>query len=328
MKIRNVLKYVIAFGAAAWLVAQTPPPTPAQQPPKPPVTQPGTPAIKDPSTEAKTPGAAGPLVIVSPETVVLTVGSEKMTRAEFEELLAALPDQVRAQAAAPGPGRKRLADQLAEILALAQEARKRKIDQTPAVKQMLMIQSDQVLAGTLAKQVSDEAKPTEAALRAYYDGHKGQYETAKASHILIRVKGSPAAVKPGTKELTDEEALAKAQEIRKKLLAGADFAATAKAESDDAVSAAQGGSLGTFPHGQMVPPFDQAAFSLPLNQISEPVKSQFGYHIIKVEERSAKTFEQARPEIEKQLKPQMTREAMDTIKKQIPVTLDESYFGK
>src|SRR5690242_20703734 len=106
MKTVNTLKYAIPF-AAALLAAQTPPaPAPAQQPPKPPVTQPGTPGpVKDPSTEAKTPGAAGPLVIVSPETVVLTVGSEKMTRAEFEELLTALPDQVRSTAGVPGPGR-------------------------------------------------------------------------------------------------------------------------------------------------------------------------------------------------------------------------------
>jgi peptidyl-prolyl cis-trans isomerase C len=329
MKSLNVLKYLIPLSAAAILTAQPPPKPPAQQPPKPPVTQPGTPApVKEPGVEAKSPGTSGPMVIVSPDTVVLTVGGEKLTRAQFEELLAALPDQVRTAASGPGPGRRQLGNQLAEIMSLAQEARKRKLDQTSAVKQMIMIQSDQILAGSLAKQVSDEAKPSEAALRTYYDGHKSQYETAKASHILIRFKGSPAPVKPNGKDLSDEEALAKAQDIRKKLLAGGDFAATAKAESDDAVSAAQGGSLGTFPRGQMVPPFDQAAFSLPLNQISEPVKSQFGYHIIRVEERINKSFEEARPDIEKQMKPQMAREAMDGIKKQIPVTLDDSYFGK
>src|SRR5260370_19741776 len=292
MKSLNVLKCLIPFCAAVSLAAQQTPQPPAQQPPKPPVTQPGTPApVKPPGAEASSPGTSGPMVIVSPDTVVLIVGGEKMTRAQLEELLAASPDQVRATASGTGPGRRRLGDQLGEIMSLAQEARKRKLDQTSAVKQMIMIQSDQILAGSLAKQVTDETKPTEAALRAYYDGHKGQYETAKASHILIRFKGSPAAAKPGSKELSEEEALAKAQEIRKKLLAGGDLAATAKAESDDAVSAPQGGSLGTSSHGQMVPAFDQAAFSLPLNQISEPVKSQFGYHIIRVEERSSKSFE-------------------------------------
>jgi parvulin-like peptidyl-prolyl isomerase len=165
-------------------------------------------------------------------------------------------------------------------------------------------------------------------MHAYFDKHKAEFEHVKASHILIRVKGSSAPARPGQKDLTDEEALAKAQEIRKKLVDGADFAATAKAESDDVGSGSKGGSLGTFGHGQMVPPFEQAAFSLPLNQISEPVKSQFGFHIIKVEERISRTFEEAKPDLEKQLGPQMTREALDNIRKQAQVNLDDAYFGK
>jgi parvulin-like peptidyl-prolyl isomerase len=77
-----------------------------------------------------------------------------------------------------------------------------------------------------------------------------------------------------------------------------------------------------------VGPFDQAAFSLPVGQISEPVKSPFGYHIIKVEEHKTKTFEEARPDIEKQMKPQLTREAMDRIKKQQTVDINGAYFGE
>jgi parvulin-like peptidyl-prolyl isomerase len=77
-----------------------------------------------------------------------------------------------------------------------------------------------------------------------------------------------------------------------------------------------------------VPPFEQEAFTLPLNQISEAVKSQFGYHIIKVEERTSKNFEEAKPDLEKQLGPQMTREALDKIRKQAQVTIDDAYFGK
>ena len=65
-----------------------------------------------------------------------------------------------------------------------------------------------------------------------------------------------------------------------------------------------------------------------MGEVGEPVKTMFGYHIIKVEERKAKTFEEAKPDIEKKIKPQMTREAMDRIGKQTPVVLDENYFGK
>jgi len=265
---------------------------------------------------------------VAPDTVVITVGAEKLTRAQFEQLLAALPENVRASATASGRGKHQLAEQLAEVLAIAQEARKRKLDQSPAIQQIIALQTDQVLAGALARQISNDNKPDEAAMHAYFDAHKADYERVKASHILIRFKGSSAPARPGQKDLTEEEALAKAQEVRKKLLDGADFAATAKAESDDVGSGSKGGSLGTFGHGQMVPPFEQAAFSLPLNQISEPVKSQFGYHIIKVEERTSKTFVEAKPELEKQLGPQQTREALDNIRKQAQITIDDAYFGK
>jgi parvulin-like peptidyl-prolyl isomerase len=258
----------------------------------------------------------------------MTVGDEKLTRAQFEELLAALPENVRATAAGGGRGKRQLAEQLAEVLAIAQEARKRKIDQTPAVKQIIALQTDQVLAGALARQISSETKPDEAAMHAYFDQHKSEFERVKASHILIRFKGSSAPARPNQKDLSDEEALAKAHDIRKQLLGGADFATLAKAESDDTGSGAKGGSLGTFGHGQMVPPFEQAAFTLPLNQVSEPVKSQFGYHIIKVEERTSKNFEEAKPDLEKQLGPQLTREALDKIHKQAAINIDDAYFGK
>ena len=295
---------------AGVLVAQQPAAPPAQTPP---TARPAAPLLQPP---------------VGPDTVVLTIGTEKLTRAQFEQLLGALPDNVRASASSPGRGRRQLGEQLAEVIAIAQEARKRKLDQNPAVQQIVALQTDQVLAGALARQIAGEIKPDDAAIHSYYDQHKSEFESVKASHILIRFKGSGAPARPNQKELSDEEALAKAQDLRKKLVAGADFAATAKTESDDVGSGSKGGSLGAFGHGQMVPPFEQAAFSLPLNQISEPVKSQFGYHIIKVEERTSKTFDQAKPEIEKQLGPQLTREAMEKIRKQTQVTIDDAYFGK
>lgn len=326
MRLFNTTKFTIMLSAATLAVAQ-PPATP--QPAKPPATRPATPApVKEPAKEATANAPAGPLVVVAPETVVLTVGGYKVTRAQFEELLTVLPDNMRAAAAAPGPGRRQVGEQLAELKSIAEEARKRKVDQTPGIQQLIAIQTDNVLAGALAKRITDEIKADEPTLKAYYDAHKSQYEQVKASHVLIRFQGSRVPLKPNQKDLTDAEALAKATEIRKQIIAGGDFAAIAKAESDDSGSGAQGGSLGSFPHGQMVAPFDQAAFSLPLGQISEPVKSPFGYHIIKVEEHNTKSFEEARPEIEKQIKPQLTKEAMDRIKKQLPVTLDDAYFGK
>ena len=283
-------------------------------------------AQQQPPKPAAAAPAAAPESILPPDTVVLTIGDQKLTRDQFEQLLAALAQNGR-PAATPA-ARRQVAEQYGELETLAQEARKRKMDQNPATKQMMAIQSDNFLASALARQVSEDVKLSDTDIQAYYNMHKAEYEEAQASHILIRFKGSQVPLKPNQKDLTDEEALAKAQDIRKKLAGGADFAALAKAESDDAGSGANGGSLGKFSHGQMVPPFDQAAFSLPVGQLSEPVKTQFGYHIIKVESRSSKTFEQAKPYIEKQIKPKLTQEALDKIKHQTPVTLNDSYFGK
>ena len=289
-------------------------PAPAQAP-KPPAQAPKAP-----------PSLAPPPAPVSPNAVVLTVGEDKLTRAQFEQLLEALAANGRPTNT---PAAKRqVAQQLGELRALAQEARKRKLELDPAVQTMMAIQADQVLAATLSRQVGNNVKVDDAAMHAYYDSHKSQYEQVKASHILIRFKGSQVPLKPNEKDLTEEEALAKAQDIRKQIVAGGDFAALAKAESDDSGSGANGGSLGTFPRGQMVAQFEQAAFELPAGQLSQPVKTPFGYHIIKVDEHAAKSFEEAKPAIEQQMKPQLTREALEQIQKQAHVTMDEAYFGK
>ena len=283
--------------------------------------QPATPPslANPPSNESK--------LQLAPDAVVLTVGTQKVTRAQFEELLAALAQNGRA---ATTPAAKRqVADQVGEIMALAQEARKRKMDQEPSVRQIIAIQTDQVLANFLAKQVSNDLKLDDAALHAYYDQHKGDFEQVKVSHILIRFKGSRVPVKPNQKDLTEEEALAKAQDVRKQLLAGGDFAAIAKTESDDTATAANGGSLGpASARGKFVPQFEQAAFTLPVGQISEPVKTPFGYHLIKVDEKTSKSFDEAKADVEKKIRPEKTKEAMDKIHKDAQVTLDDNYFGK
>jgi len=294
----------------ALAVAQQTPPAP--QPPA------------HPAPALETPGAPQPAAITLPlEAVVMTVGTEKITRAQFEEILAALTANGQRI-----PGKRQFATQLGELEAVAAGARKRKIDQTVAAKQLIAIQTDNVLANQLQRQVAEEVKIDEAAEHAYYDSHKAQFEQVKAEHILIRFKGSQVPVKANGKDLTDEEALAKAQEIRKKIADGGDFAAVAKAESDDTGTGATGGALPPFSKGQMVKEFEDAAFAQPVGELGQPVKTKYGYHIIKVLERKSKTFEEEKTNIDRQLKQQLTREAMERIEKETPVTLDDTYFGK
>jgi parvulin-like peptidyl-prolyl isomerase len=312
MKLSEFAPILALFGFAAAAMAQqaSPAAPPKPVPPAPPALAPIT------SPESN----------LGPDSVVLTIGNLQMTRAQFEVLLSALASNGRP---ATTPAAKRqVAEQYAELETMAQEARQRKLDESAEVKQMMAIQGDSFLANALAKKISDDTHFTELDLRSYYDSHKNEFEEAQGSHILIRFKGSSVPLKPGEKDLTDEEALAKAKDIRAKILAGADFATLAKAESDDTGSGAKGGDLGTFKHGQMVAAFDQAAFSVPVGQVSEPVKSQFGYHIIKITSRNARSFDDAKAQIEKELKPKLAKEALEQLKAHTPVALNDSYFGK
>ena len=263
--------------------------------------------------------------MVPPEAVVLSVGEEKITKAQFDLILSGLQPQQQAQAQTP-KGRRELADRLAEILALSQEAKAEKLDQTQKVQIQLMLSTDQLLANVMYRDFSENAKPDDAALHAYYDSHKADWEEVKARHILIRFQGSKMPLAEGKKELTDAEALAKATELRAKIVAGADFAEVAKENSDDKGSGANGGDLGSFGKGQMVPEFDKEAFLLPVGQMSQPVKTQFGYHLIKVEAHSTKPFDEAKPAILKLMPEQMAKKSLADLKAKRPAVYNDQYF--
>lgn len=269
---------------------------------------------------------ATPAVAATADPVVLTIGSEKITQSMFQEIIASLPAQQQAQLATPA-ARRSLAEQLAELKVMAQEARSRKLDQSGAVKAKIALQSDQVLASAMYQELT-AGDPDDAALRAYYDAHKQDWEEVKARHILIRMKGSRVPLRDGHKELSDEEALAKAKEVRAKIVAGTKFEDEAKIESDDTGSGENGGDLGTFGQGQMVPEFDAVVFKVPIGQVTEPIKTDFGYHLILVEERKSKSFEDAKGEIQQKIRPEMGQKAIDALKAKTTVVYDEAYFGK
>lgn len=115
-------------------------------------------------------------------------------------------------------------------------------------------------------------------------------EEVSASHILVSYKGATEA--PADVSRTKEEALTKAQALKKQLTAGAEFAALARAQSDGP-SAANGGDIGVFTRGQIVPAFENVAFTAPVGQISEPVETPFGYHLIRVNKAASRTSDLA-----------------------------------
>lgn len=305
-------RFLTVLIACACLPAQTPPKEEVKTPP--------------PTVNTEVVNPAQPLPDVPGDTVILSVGDEKVTAEEFARLVETLPEQLRS--AARGAGRRRFAENVVNIKLLAHEALQKKVDQDPVFQTQVRFQRESLLAETLYRTMAAEIKIDEAASRKYYEEHKQEWEQAKARHILIRMHGSPVPVKPDEKDLSETEALAKIQEIRAKLVAGADFAKLAETESDDPGTAAKGGDLGTFKHGQMYPSFEEAAFNLTQGQISEPVKTPFGYHLILLESKEQKSFAEVRPEIEGRLKPEYARKAIEDLRKNATVTFNESYFSK
>jgi peptidyl-prolyl cis-trans isomerase D len=116
-------------------------------------------------------------------------------------------------------------------------------------------------------------------IAAHYRANRGDYrQQARATVRVVALEKTPAAADSAA-------ALERARSARQEILGGGDFAEVAARESADQGSAARGGELGRFTRNQMVPAFDQAVWSLPIGQISEPVLSQFGYHLIEVQRR-------------------------------------------
>jgi peptidyl-prolyl cis-trans isomerase C len=147
-----------------------------------------------------------------------------------------------------------------------------------------------------------------------YKANKADYKTEEqvsASHILI-----------STTDRTPDEALARANEVVTRLQAGEDFYELAKEYSDDKANAGKGGDLGFFPRKRMVKPFEDAAFAMTeAGEISAPVKTQFGYHIIRFNKRRPEhqlTFEEAKtriiPSLKKSMRQQVSKDKIAAVK--------------
>jgi len=174
----------------------------------------------------------------------------------------------------------------------------------------------------IQRDFTDKATVSDKEIQDYYDHNSAAFhkaEQVKASHILITVK-------PDADEATKKAARQKLERIRKQIVAGGDFAAFAKKNSD-CPSKTQGGDLGYFSRGQMVKPFEQAVFSMMPGDVSDIVETQFGYHIIKLIDKKPATtvsFADAHDQIEDHLKQAQAQAAiggyLDKVRKEAKIT--------
>lgn len=272
--------------------------------------QPAAPAAGAPAAAAAEPQ-------VDPNKVVITAGDVKITASEFDAWIKLLPAET--QAVARGEGKRRAAEELVKMRMLAAEARAKGLDKSPTYQQQLQLMADQVLIGMLLQEMEGRLA-SEDEIKKQYDATKADYDKITARHILIPTRG-PTALK-------DEDAKKKADDIKGRLDKGEDFAAIAKADSADPGSKDQGGNLQAFTKGIMVPEFEDAAFKLKPNEISAPVKSPFGYHIIQLQKREVTPYDEVKDEIANTMRADKFEKLVEELKKKANPQFDESYFGK
>jgi peptidyl-prolyl cis-trans isomerase C len=204
----------------------------------------------------------------------------------------------------PEQKRDYLINYLVDVIVLSQAAEAQKLADRPDVKRRLAFDHNRLLMESLLQDAGKSALSDEAERKVYDEAVKQvkNEEEVHARHILVP---------------TEDEAKA----ILAQLKGGADFAALAKEKSKDP-GAAEGGDLGYFTKEQMVPEFAEVAFKLGKGQLSDPVKTQFGWHIIRVEDkriRPTPTFEQVKPQIENYVAHRAQAEMVENLRKSATV---------
>jgi len=210
--------------------------------------------------------------------IIAKWGTKFITRQDLEMRIKALPpeQQARFQSAEQ---KMVLLNSLVQVQIIGAEARAQKLDKNKNVALQIEDMTNTILAQEyMSRKLTGLGKTTDSEVESFYLAHQKEYVKpgqVKAQHILVKVN---ADAKP--EEIA--AATAKAEAIRKELLAGGDFAKLAEKYSDDPGSKSQGGDLEYFTKDQMIPEFANVAFSMKKDEISNPVKTVFGVHIIKV----------------------------------------------
>ncbi|MCC6134933.1 MAG: peptidylprolyl isomerase [Candidatus Contendobacter sp.] len=263
-----------------------------------------------PTPATATPAPAMPAAAPAPSFTipdpVATINGKPIPKSLFDQYA----QQLKGRAKVDSPeGVKALVDQLVMEELLLQEAAKQKLADDPQIKQQLQMMQNNLLASSVVRKMLADNTPSEDAI-------KKEYETAvaamkgkeyKASHILVD---------------TEDKAKAIIEELKK----GGSFAELAKTKSSDS-SAAQGGDLGWFAPSMMVPPFAQAAAKLEKGKYTEqPVQTQFGWHVILLEDTRDATppsMDELKPQIAQMLQSKVVNDYLEKLKSGAKIEVTE-----
>lgn len=235
--------------------------------------------------------------------VLAVVAGKELTEAQFEAYLKSVPREQQMYAQNP-QYREQYKEQFIDLYLFAQLGQDEKMDETAEFKEIMEGARRDILAQLAMRDMLKDITVTEEEEKAFYEENKAQFgkgATVNAKHIL-----------------TDSEE--KCQTILKNIESGEKTFEDAAKEFSTCPSGAQGGSLGEFGKGQMVKEFEDAAFDAEVGKVVGPVKTQFGYHLIKVEEKNeAKTaeFEEVKGQIRQQLLGMKQNEAYEAKVKEL-----------
>lgn len=261
--------------------------------------------------------SAQPAAVVRGGDVLAKVGDKEITREMLDDIIATIPEENRVPFLTPD-GRKKILDEVVSFTLFAEAAKKEGIASEPAVKTRLNYAQTEYLAREYFRRKAAQADPiSEDELKAYYKAHVSEFkppEEIKARHILVKTE-------------------AEAQKLLGKLKSGADFAELAKKSSIDP-AAAEGGRLKLpsgndwLPKGTFEKGFEHDLFKISKGEVGGPIKSQFGWHLLKVEDRrqpDTPRYVQVRGLIRNKLQDEKSAELRKRIteeaKKKIPVTM-------
>jgi peptidyl-prolyl cis-trans isomerase C len=278
------------------------------------------------SIHAQSAAPAPAPAVVAPGAVVISATGVAITKAEFEDAIKTLPAEY--QAYANGEGRRVFAADLLRMRLLAAAGAKAGLENDPEVLNQLALMRQNLVANAMLRRIEKGTTVADEDLRKAYDARKVEFERVKARHILVAFKGSPAA-RTDKPELSEEQAEAKAQELRARIVQGkATLEDLAKSESDDLGSGANGGDLGDFARGQMVPEFEKAAFEGQVGKVLPVVRTQFGYHVLRIDAKVTTPFEEAKSALaEKERAAKFQAELVKFVDNAKPV-YDPAFFGK
>lgn len=231
--------------------------------------------------------------------VLVTVGKSAITEKDFMTQVSRVPDWAREQFQGK-EGKERFLEEMIKRDLIYNQAKKMRLQNDKEyIEKLKEFEKMTLVALLLKKEIEDKVQVTEDEARALFDENQDKFTIGtqlRASHILVE---------------TEDEA----KNIHDRITKGEDFAKLAKELSKDQGSAAKGGDLGYFGRGRMVPEFERAAMSLKPGEVSSPVRSRFGYHIIKltdIKKGDQASFDQSKAAIQKQLQGQKQKALLDT----------------